>query len=59
MSGDYGDQIAFINPNGDIVMVLKNASKEALRVAIHFYGQKIKPTLPPHSFNTLVIHAAS
>ena len=59
MSGDYGDQIAFINPNGDIVMVLKNASKDALRVAIHFYGQKVKPTLPPHSFNTLVFHTAS
>ncbi|MGA2053162.1 MAG: glycoside hydrolase family 30 beta sandwich domain-containing protein, partial [Opitutales bacterium] len=58
-SGSYGDQIGFINPNGDIVIVLKNGTNDAVPVAIEFDGQKVKPTLPAHSFNTLVIHATS
>jgi len=55
-SGNYGDHIAFINPNGDVVMVLKNGDDNDLHLAIDFDGQKVEPVLPPHSFNTLVIH---
>lgn len=58
-SGNYGDKIAFRNPNGDIVLVMQNTSGSNLATAINFDGQKIKPTLPAHSFNTFVFPASS
>ena len=58
-SGSYREHIAFINPNGDVVMVLKNGDDDAVHVAVNFNGQKVEPVLPPHSFNTLVIHRGS
>jgi glucosylceramidase len=55
-SGSYRDQIAFINPNGDVVLVLLNSGDDAMPLSINLDGQEVKPTLPPHSFNTLVMH---
>jgi len=55
-SGSYRDHIAFINPNGDVVLVLKNGDDDPVHLAVDFDGQKVEPVLPPHSFNTLVIH---
>jgi glucosylceramidase len=56
MSGNFSEQIGFINPNGDVVMVLVNKGAEEMPVALQFGGEEIKPTLPAHSFSTLLIH---
>jgi glucosylceramidase len=50
--GNYGDKIAFKNPDGENVLVVRNNSANDLAVAINFNGRKIKPTIPAHSFNT-------
>jgi glucosylceramidase len=55
-TGNYEDSVAFINPKGDIVVVLRNATGKDDAVAIKFHGKEVQPTLPAHSFNTLVIH---
>lgn len=49
---EYGDKIAFQNPDGEIVLVVKNNSNSNLEVAINFNGREIKPTVPAHSVNT-------
>jgi glucosylceramidase len=54
VDGNYGDRAAFVNPNGDTVLVIKNRSDQDLSVTIDFNGEEIKPTLPAHSFNTFV-----
>jgi glucosylceramidase len=57
--GNYGDCVAYMNPNGENVLVVENKTANALAVAINFNGQKIKPTLPAHSFNTFRTTAGS
>jgi len=57
-SGSYRGHIAFINPNGDVVLVLKNSDDDAVHLAVEVDGQKVEPTLPAHSFSTLVFHQA-
>jgi len=54
LAGNYGDKVAFVNPNGDTILVLKNKSSQDLSVSINFAGEEINPTLPAHSFNTFV-----
>jgi hypothetical protein len=44
--------VAFRNPNGENVLIATNTSGSNATVAINFNGQKIKPTLQAHSFNT-------
>lgn len=51
-SGSYGDKIAFQNPDGENILLVKNSSSSDLSVVIDFNGKKIKPTLPAHSINT-------
>lgn len=48
-------EIAFQNPNGDNVLLVKNGSNSEKTVAINFNGRKIKPTLAAHSISTFVI----
>jgi len=48
-------EIAFQNPNGDNVLLVKNGSSSDQTVAINFNGRKIKPTLPANSISTFVI----
>lgn len=55
--GNYGDKIAFQNPDGEIVLIVKNASDSAIDVAINIDGLKAKPSVPPHSISTFRIMA--
>jgi glucosylceramidase len=50
-SGNYTTVVAFRNPDGENVLIVTNTGAER-EVAINFNGQKIKPKLPAHSFNT-------
>jgi len=54
-TGGYADAMAFRNPDGENVLVLRNATDNAATVAVNFNGQKIKPSIPSHSFNTFRI----
>ncbi len=53
--GNYGDKIAFQNPDGEVVLVVKNSSDSNLSVAINVDGKKAKPTVPAHSISTFRI----
>jgi glucosylceramidase len=52
VSGNYDDTIAFMNPDGETVLELKNGRDKGVTVAIDFNGEEIKPTLPAHSVST-------
>lgn len=55
-TGNYSDHVAFVNRNGGIAVVVANTTNSNSSVAININGQKIKPTLPAHSFNTFTIN---
>ncbi|MGM9551254.1 MAG: RICIN domain-containing protein [Clostridia bacterium] len=55
--GNYGDKIAFQNPDGEVILVVKNSANIDLNVAINVNGVKAKPTVPPHSISTFRIMA--
>jgi glucosylceramidase len=50
------DQIAFQNPNGDIVVVIKNPAADDRAVTISVGDESVNPSLPSHSISTLVFH---
>lgn len=50
--GTYRDMLAFCNPDGEVVVVVKNATEYALSVAMDFGGEMAVPTIPPHSIST-------
>jgi glucosylceramidase len=54
-TGDFSDQIAFRNPDGQNILIVANISDSSATVAINVNGQKIKPALPAHSFNTFCV----
>ena len=54
-TGDYKDQIAFENPNGDIIVEVQNAHSIAHTVDININGKHIQPALPARSWNTFII----
>lgn len=54
-AGNYTNAIAFRNPDGQNVLVVANTNGSDATVAINLNGQKIKPVLPAHSFNTFCI----
>lgn len=54
-TGNYNDQIAFIDAKGDIVLEIQNSHSIEHSVAINFNGKKIKPILPARSWNTFTI----
>ncbi len=59
VSGAWGDQIAFVNPDGSIVMVIGNSMDRGLAarlcVAVCKDRDTLAVTLPAASINTLVI----
>lgn len=55
--GNYEDKIAFQNPDGEVVLVVKNSAGTHLNVAINVNGVKAKPAVPPHSVSTFRIMA--
>ncbi|MGB8353959.1 MAG: glycoside hydrolase family 30 beta sandwich domain-containing protein [Chthoniobacteraceae bacterium] len=58
-TGAWGDKIAFVNPDGSIVLVVGNSSKQPLEIALTLAGRSdgdtIKVTLPAGSINTFVV----
>ncbi|MEZ0217981.1 MAG: glycoside hydrolase family 30 beta sandwich domain-containing protein [Rariglobus sp.] len=58
-TGLWGDQIAFVNPDGSTVIVLGNSDKQpqsvTLAVSGRAGGDTLKATLPSRSINTFVI----
>jgi glucosylceramidase len=50
-----GDMMAFLNPNGAKVLVVRNSSASSKAVAIQIGTSKIKPTIPANSINTFLI----
>ena len=55
--GNYGDKIAFQNPDGEVILVVKNSAGSDFEVAININGKKVKPTVPAHSISTFRIMA--
>lgn len=53
--GNYGDKIAFQNPDGEIILIVKNSGSVDYPVAINIGGKKAKPTVPAHSISTFRI----
>jgi glucosylceramidase len=54
----WGDRVAFVNPNGEVVVVMGNSANMDLPVTLNIDGrQSDVVTLPAHSFNTFVIPA--
>jgi len=54
-SGNFTSVVAFRNVDGENVLIVTNKGNSNATVAINFNGQKIKPTIPAHSFNTFRI----
>ena len=54
MKGTYNDKVAFINPNGDIVLVVRNSQASSSVAGIKVDNQMFLPTIPAHSYNTFV-----
>lgn len=53
--GNYKDQIAFINPDGDIVLEIQNAHSVEHDVSVQINGKSFKPVLPARSWNTFIL----
>jgi len=51
-TGNYANHLAFVNRNGQNAVIVANTTGSSATVAININGQKIKPTLPAHSFNS-------
>jgi glucosylceramidase len=57
--GQWSDRVAFVNPNGDVVVVAANLTKTDQPVSLNIDGhQSDVVTLPAHSFNTFTLAAA-
>lgn len=54
----YDNQLAFRNPNGDVVIVAQNDMATPLKVSIMIGDKHIAPVLPADSFSTIVVPAA-
>jgi len=54
----YENQLAFLNPDGSLVLVIHNDHAEALDLAIGVDGCQVEVTLPADSFSTFVLPAA-
>ncbi|MDE2595488.1 MAG: glycoside hydrolase family 30 protein [Sphingomonadales bacterium] len=54
----FENQIAFRNPDGEMVIVVQNEESTPLTIGMVLGGKQISPTLPADSFNTIVVPAA-
>jgi glucosylceramidase len=55
MTGGFVDRVGFLNPNGDLVIIVCNKLASNVVTTIKVDNQMYKPTLPSKSFNTFVI----
>ncbi|BCM92696.1 hypothetical protein IAD21_04578 [Abditibacteriota bacterium] len=52
----WQDRVAFVNPNGEVVVVLGNSADRDFDVALNIDGkQSATVTVPAHSFNTFTL----
>lgn len=56
--GTFDDVLAFRNPDKSLVVILRNESSRESPVDVNIAGSKIWLTLPPDSFNTLLVNLA-
>ena len=54
----YDNQLAFLNPDGSIVIVIQNDMSVEMPVRIMLGDRVIAPTLPADSFSTIVLQPA-
>jgi glucosylceramidase len=57
-AGPFAGRVAFINPNGDIVVVVRNGNATSSSTAIKVDSLMYMATIPANSFNTFVISGA-
>jgi glucosylceramidase len=55
-TGNFTDQVTFLNPNGSIVVVIPNKGNATSQVGITVGTKMINVSLPPSSFNTAVFY---
>jgi glucosylceramidase len=53
----YENQIAFVNPDGSIVVVIQNDMSEPMTVGLRVGNVTLTPTLPADSFSTIMVRA--
>jgi glucosylceramidase len=51
----FDDQLAFRNPNGEVVIVLRNQKARPVNVLVAVGERLIRPTLAAESYNTVVM----
>lgn len=60
-TGPWDDRIAFVNPDGSVVLVMENPQNRPLTVTLGFVGpfdsRSLTVTLPAQSINTFVVKA--
>lgn len=57
-TGPWGDRIAFVNPDGSVVLVMGNDSRDVQNVVVNVAGTSggtFWAKLPAHSFNTFLM----
>jgi glucosylceramidase len=55
-SSSWGDKLAFVNPDGEVVVVVANTSASSYAVTLSIDGSRSIPImLPAHSFNTFTL----
>ena len=55
ISGDNENALAFINPDGRIVVVMVNRSDNKQTTSLSMNKQFLNLELPPHSFHTIIL----
>lgn len=53
--GTCEDAVAFVNPDGSVAVVLRNESPQERPVNVWIGGETIAGTMPPDSFNTVLL----
>ncbi|MFT4113179.1 glycoside hydrolase family 30 protein [Silvibacterium sp.] len=57
LDGTMEDALAFANPDGSTIVLLRNASSRERAVDLIVHGERISGLMPPDSFNTVQIGA--
>jgi hypothetical protein len=55
----WGGKIAFVNPNGEKVIIVRNSKTTAVTTTVRVGNLKFKPTLPANSISTFVMGKAT
>ena len=55
-SGDWSNKLGFLNPNGEIIVVVWNSDNSNRTVTIKIGDDMVHPVVPANSFNTFVLN---